>query len=43
MELINKNGLSIFLDVELNKIANRLLNAKTTRPLIAELESYLED
>lgn len=42
MELINKNGLSIFLNVELNKIANRLLNAKTTRPLIAELESYLK-
>lgn len=42
MELINTNGLSIFLNVDINKIANRLLNAKNTRPLIAELDSYLK-
>lgn len=42
IKLINDNGLSIFINVDANKISNRLLNAKKNRPLIAKLDSYIK-
>lgn len=34
MDLMNNSGFCIFLDVEIDSLVNRLLHAKTERPLI---------
>lgn len=34
MELMNEAGLCVFLDVETEELANRLIHSKTERPLI---------
>jgi len=34
MELMNNSGFCIFLDVEVDSLVNRLIHAKTERPLI---------
>lgn len=47
MELMNSTGICIFLDVEIDSLVNRLIHAKTERPLIKgkspeELRSFIE-
>jgi len=48
MDLINKSGLSIYLQAEPSFLKSRLINNKNSRPLIAKipdekLEGYLKD
>jgi shikimate kinase len=48
IELINENGLSIYLKMNPESLANRLNNSKTERPLIkgkskSELLTYIKD
>jgi shikimate kinase len=47
MELMNQSGFCIFLDVEIDSLVNRLIHAKTERPLIKgkspeELHLFIE-
>lgn len=47
MELMNSNGICFFLDVEIDSLVDRLIHAKTERPLIKgkspeELHSFIE-
>jgi shikimate kinase len=47
MELMNSTGICIFLDVEIDSLVNRLIHAKTERPLIKgkspeELRLFIE-
>jgi len=47
MELMNNAGFCIFLDVEISSLVNRLIHAKTERPLIKgkspeELHTFIE-
>jgi len=39
MELMNKNGIAIYLQMSAEDLANRLRNEKNTRPLIKNLTS----
>ncbi|MCK5776502.1 MAG: shikimate kinase [Bacteroidales bacterium] len=48
MDLINENGISIYLKAEPALLKSRLINKKETRPLISripddDLQKYLED
>jgi len=47
MELMNESGFCVFLDVEISSLVNRLIHAKTERPLIKgkspeELHTFIE-
>ena len=47
MELMNKSGFCVFLDVDVTSLVNRLIHAKTERPLIKgkspeELHEFIE-
>lgn len=47
MDLMNNAGFCVFLDVEISSLVNRLIHAKTERPLIkgkspAELHGFIE-
>jgi len=47
MELMNDSGFCVFLDVDVNSLVNRLIHAKTERPLIKgksaeELREFIE-
>ena len=47
MELMNGSGFCVFLDVDINSLVNRLIHAKTERPLIKgkspeELHIFIE-
>jgi shikimate kinase len=47
MKLINKSGFCVFLDVDVTSLVNRLIHAKTERPLIKgkspeELHEFIE-
>lgn len=39
MEIINKNGISIYIKLKPKTLADRLANSKTKRPLIKDLDS----
>lgn len=48
MELMNRAGYCVFLDVEINTLVNRLIHSKTERPLIKgkspeELKSFIAE
>lgn len=48
MELMNRAGYCVFLDVEINTLVNRLIHSKTERPLIKgkspeELKSFISE
>lgn len=48
MELMNREGYCVFLDVEINTLVNRLIHSKTERPLIKgksseELKSFIAE
>ena len=48
MEIINKNGLSIYFKMSIDTLVNRLANAKVKRPLIInmspkELKNFITD
>jgi shikimate kinase len=44
MELMNRTGITIFLDIETSVLAERLLNSKTDRPLIrGKMKNELTD
>ena len=48
MELINKNGVSVYLKMEPGSLYNRLVHAKDERPLLAgkseeEMRSFIKD
>jgi shikimate kinase len=40
MELINNNGISIYLKMSVDALANRLANAKKKRPLIQDMSEF---
>jgi shikimate kinase len=47
MELMNESGFCLFLDVDIHSLVNRLIHAKTERPLIKgkspeELHGFIE-
>lgn len=47
MDLMNESGFCVFLDVEISSLVNRLIHAKTERPLIKgksteELREFIE-
>jgi len=47
MELMNESGFCVFLDVDIHSLVNRLIHAKTERPLIKgkspeELHGFIE-
>ena len=47
MELMNESGFCVFLDVDIRSLVNRLIHAKTERPLIKgkspeELHDFIE-
>jgi shikimate kinase len=47
MDLMNESGFCVFLDVDINSLVNRLIHAKTERPLIKgkspeELHVFIE-
>ncbi len=50
MNLINEKGLSVYIQISLNSLTNRLYHAKNTRPIIAhvkedvtKLKSFIKD
>ncbi len=48
MELMNRTGITVFLDIETSVLAERLLNSKTDRPLIRgkmrhELTAFIDE
>ena len=48
MKLMNKSGFCVFLDVDVTSLVNRLIHAKTERPLIKgkspeELHEFIEE
>lgn len=48
MDLMNRAGYCVFLDVEINTLVNRLIHSKTERPLIKgkspdELKSFIAE
>jgi len=48
LELMNRAGYCVFLDVEINTLVNRLIHSKTERPLIKgktpeELKSFIAE
>jgi len=47
MDLMNESGFCVFLDVDVNSLANRLIHAKIERPLVKgkspeELHTFIE-
>ena len=40
MDLMNNNGVTVYLKMSVDSIANRLLNAKKKRPLIKDMSEF---